>query len=103
MAPPNSAILQVTTFVYVTTRDCVICGPTEREIERLIDVWPDDIAFIRVNADQQPRLVSFLGTKAVPALFIFAPGMRVKTLLGFRSMERLYMLLLSAISTADGG
>lgn len=93
---------QLTTLVYLTTRDCPICGPTERELDRLLQAWRPRVHFIRIDADDHPEIARALDIRAVPAILVFAPGSRVQTLLGFHSMEQLHKRLLNITSTVDG-
>lgn len=94
---------QVPAIVFVTTKDCYVCGPTKQELLRLAPKWSSRFGFFVVDADVDPRLAIRLDIRAVPAILVFFPGMHVQTLLGFRSMEELNTRLLNIIATADGG
>lgn len=97
----NKSTPQLLYLLYFTTKDCPICGPTERELGRLIPLVEDRIEVFRIDADEQPELASALDVRAVPAILVFAPGLQVQTLLGFHSMEQLHKRLLSIIATVD--
>ena len=61
------------------------CGPCKMIspfIEKLSNVYADNIEFCKVNVDQAPEIAQFYGITSIPTLMIFDKGWKVDQIVG---------------------
>ena len=92
---PNSLPIPkpgVTTIVYFTTPDCVVCKTTQRPaLASLQEKMMDRLQIIEVNAYEKPDMAKAWGVMSVPTTFILdSQGKPRHVNYGVTPMEKLY-------------
>lgn len=63
------------------------CGPCRMVspiVDELADEYEGKVAFYKLNTDENPKVATQLGIRAIPALFVFKGGRPVGQIVGFR-------------------
>ncbi|GBC75613.1 Thioredoxin 1 [archaeon HR06] len=66
------------------------CGPCRliaKSIDELSLKYDGKVKFVKVNVDENPRIVSKLGIYGIPTLIIFKEGKEVKRIVGAASKD----------------
>lgn len=77
------------------------CGPCRMQnpiLEEVVQALGDKAKIVKVNADENPEVVSKYAVMSIPTLILFHKGQIVKQMVGVQSKET----ILSAISAVHG-
>lgn len=96
-ASPVPVVLE---FYATWCGDCRRITPT---LEALAEEFAPGVRFVKVNADEEPGLVSRFGVASTPTLFVLAGGERVTSVVGAQPTPVLRAMFETALSTQGPG
>jgi thioredoxin 1 len=76
------------------------CGPCRMVapvVEELAEDYDGQVAFVKINVDDSPKIASQYGIMSIPTLMIFKDGKPVSNIIGFRPKNELKKSLEEAL------
>jgi len=77
---------------------CGPCNSIEPVVEKLAEVYGDQIQFTRCNVDHNPKIPDKFGIKGIPTLIFFKGGKLVDTLTGLVPMAVIEDAIMKCLS-----
>ena len=71
-------------------RPCLMVAPI---LDELAEKYSNQISFLKIDVDQNPKIAARYGIMSIPALIIFKKGEPVSHIAGFRPKEELKRIL----------
>ena len=76
-------------LVDVTAVWCAPCRMLEPIVKEVAETWQDKMKVVKLDADQNPGLMTQYGILGIPTLMFFKDGKLQERMTGFQSRDRL--------------